>query len=217
MLAAVVCGLMATCLLFGAQSVLTYQVLHTAKSHPVQATFFYDLVEMSRQEHRVLVPVSLYPAQDLAHVLQNSNATSVNPLLLSSQSIVASYPIEGSSYGVLRSAWFSAIRTDPLAYIRERIGLAERELAIGQQSYWVYQYDTPAPPPYQPKFETLGRYGISYITFWANKRGHYGGPLYAVWMYGLVVLALALVWRSRTLQERVLRVWVYRLLSILSR
>ena len=133
----------------------------TRSTHPVQATFLYDLAQLSKQEHRVLIPKEIDPGQSLAAIEHGITVYDPNGLLFGKGAPVH-FPVPASAYSSLRSAWLSAIVHDPGGWLDERLRLGVWMLSIGHPSFWLYNPPLPQyPPPLFPSLNQLEQLGLS--------------------------------------------------------
>ncbi len=170
----------------------------TTHLHPEQSTYTYDLAQLSKMEHK-----DLFPRQDLIRGRNTGAALdAVEPgtydVLVWGSKPVIKFPLKERSVGVLRSRWESAIVHDPAGYLRERLALAEAQLAITRPSLWVFEWP-PDPTGFRPVSSTLRTVGVDYLKpFSINDNNTTGGPLYTAWVYVLLLgISIPILLRRR--------------------
>jgi hypothetical protein len=194
-------GILATGVIFvlgsGIQS-----AIGTKATHPIQGTYIYDLAQLSKDEHRVLIPKSIYPQQSLTPIVAYSTVFNEDRLEFGPTKTIT-FPVAGRQYDELRKAWESALRHDPLGYLKERIRLGLWMLSIGHPSYWLY--NLPGPGPYSPKYPAANKQGYAYLsalTLTSNPEA--GDWLYDVWIYAIILIVGAVVWWRRDRKRQAL-------------
>ncbi|MBO0728137.1 MAG: hypothetical protein J2P57_02685 [Acidimicrobiaceae bacterium] len=207
----VVCGLG----LLGTVGLLLVQygvqsAVGTASTHPVQSTYYYDLAQMSKEEHKVLLPPELDPGQSLATIDTSIDVHGAYALFfgkLFSYGPVVHFPVEGQAFTTLQKTWKHAVLHDRGAWLRERARVGVWMLSIGHPSFLLYS--APAQG-YPPAFPSLNRAGFKYLTALAEGpvtpfgNNQYGDFLYDGWIYALISVAGAIVLWRRTKAERVI-------------
>ena len=173
----------------------------TRSMHPAQATFLYDLAQLSKQEHRVLIPKDIDPGQSLAAIEDGITVYDPNGLLFGKGAAVH-FPVPASAYSSLQSAWLSAIEHDPGGWLDERLRLGVWMLSIGHPSYWLYNPPLPQYPP--PLFPSLNQRGYDYLSALAGSDHQHGDFLYDGWIYALILVVGAIVLWRHTKAERVI-------------
>jgi len=173
----------------------------TRSTNPVQATYIYDLAQLSKEEHRVLFPTSLDPSQNYAALYQDTTVYNTN-LLIFTKSATVKFFLNRHQFDQLQKAWESAVLHHPVGYLRERGRLGLWMLSIGHPSYWLFNVPL---PHYPPKFLTANKDGYQYLTYLAQGYQHeYGDFLYDGWIYALLLVVAAIeLWR-RTRCDRVI-------------
>ncbi len=200
-------GAAGAALVFGSVLGLQRFVLRAAETHPEQGTYDYDLVAMSIRENQVLLPVGVYPRQDVAYLREFASTPigiDPNPLWWGAHAAIL-IPVEGPQLDSLRRAWIAAIRQHPSAYLRERLKGALWQLAITGEPTYVYY--GPPPPQYglSPTFDSAAyRHVMAYVGVGSTGIAT-GGPLHRVWVYVffLITAGVAML-RSRRPADSVL-------------
>lgn len=182
---------------FGVQA-----VVGTRSSHPVQATYIYDLAQLSKEEHRVLLPPEVDPGQSLAAIESGVDVHGSYNLLFSKDAAVHPFPVEGHAFTVLQKAWEHNVLHHPRGWLRERLRVGQWMLSIGHPSFSLYY---PPYPGYPVGFPTLYRWGHNYLNTTAYGFDYpYGDFLYDGWIYALISIAGAVVLWRRSKAERVI-------------
>jgi len=200
-------GILATVGVFVLETGIAW-ALGTQSVHPEQNTFIYDLAQLSKKEHRDLFPRTIERFdhhEDLARIEANISPQSADAILYGSPTttIFTPIPLEGAQYNALRHAWESAVLSHPAAYLSERLEAGIWLLSIGHPSYWLY--DPPnAVAQYLPKFPSLDRVGVRYLSLFTTGGNLYGDFIYDVWIYTLILCMASVVLMRRTLADRAL-------------
>ena len=191
----------------GVQSGIQWAIGAKSK-HPVQTAMEFDIAQLSKEAKHVLLPSSLErvnPAESLVRVNRSIEPGNADPLFYPGKDqIIPKFPLEGQRYAALQSAWISAVLHHPREYLNERLVVAGRLFSISQSSYFIY--DPPgAVPQFSPKFPTLDRAGISYLALLSIYGNYaYGGFLFDVWIYALILMSGAVLMVRRSEKERVI-------------
>lgn len=160
------------------------RAIGTRSTHPVQASFIYDLAQLSKEEHQVLFPRSIDPSQDYGAISQYSNVYEINGLIFGKDATV-SFFLRGKQMAALQNAWEKALLHYPLGYLRERGSLALSMFSISHPSYWIAN---PASSAIPPEFKTANHDGYTYLAFLSEPgQPEYGDFLYDGWIYALLL------------------------------
>jgi hypothetical protein len=203
-------GVAGTILLTGTVLVVQRSVLHARVSHPEQATYEYDLVSLSIDRHRVMLPADIYPRQDIAYLERFAAAPdgflNIDPLLYGPGAALAVPPLDSEEFDSLQRAWLTSIRDHPSEYLRDRVHSTLWQLGILGPELSVY-YDAPSPAwgfgtgP----FPSLKSRVVAYTTIGVRTSDGSGGPMQTVWVYLVVLVAFAgFGFRSRRRSDVVL-------------
>jgi hypothetical protein len=199
-LGAAVLGIAGTALLVGSLLGLQRTVLHAAELHAEQETYEYDLVALSIQQHRVLLPPEVYPRQDvawLANYAGSGKVRDISPLLWGTHSAIPTV-IEGARLDTLRRSWLAAIRAHPEEYLRLRLREAQWQLAIRGPATTVYYMGPTDGLEYRftMPFPSLHQRAMAYEAIGTRSLAT-GGVLQTVWVYVLVLVVASVVWLRR--------------------
>ena len=199
--ALVSCGVALVCCLgmYGVQ-LGAQKAIHTAQAYNQQATFDYDLAQLSKMEGKVLFPSDMLresPREAMA-VFRTLTTGEFNQIVfdnLGTQPPVY-FLIDGRREASLQQAWTKAIRHDPTGYLQVRTKLLLVQLAITQPSNWTFQVP-PDPAGFNPLARALQDTGIRYLGLFSSDQNLWGDVLYSVWFYLLVSIAAVpiLLWR----------------------
>lgn len=196
-------GVAATAVLLAGTLGLTSAARDRA-AHPQIYTYLYDLGYLTQHgDRRVIPPLprEAQPVQTVAEVRDRWRPTT---------SIYTRwFPERGEEMGLrlfytnaeaerLAAAWGSAIRADPLGYLRGRFGLWRRQIGIGHTPDYAMILATPANPVgyREPAFSALSDAAADYASHWGSGPGvesRGGGPLHHVWIYLLACMAGSLL------------------------
>ena len=181
-------GLVACLALLGLQLGLQ-RAINTEAIHPEQATYIYDLAQMSRMQDKVLFPAETLrdPHTALANLRKIKLGEDDGFV---GQTSVVDFPTNGERVTALRNAWLSSVLHHPWDYLTERTDLALAQLSITHPTLWTYQWPTD-PPQFLPVSMSLRNAGVTYLSAFVVGGNLYGDPLYTVWVYLLVVVAAA--------------------------
>jgi hypothetical protein len=209
-----VAATIATILVFAAsQYVLTYDVIGAARTYPQQELFYGDLAEMSVATHHDLEPRFIFPSQNFKELAAHTSPYTVLPLLVGSGHPLvrtpdaAHYPsfVNGREDATLEHDWLDAIRAHPGAYLSERWTLWAHLIGLTAPSYEPFHpgFDT-NPWGYRASFPPLERAVLSYLSRFESGNLT-GGPLFRVWPYLLIGVAVTadLVRRRRSATLRI--------------
>jgi hypothetical protein len=174
----------------------------TESTHPAQSAMVYDLAQLSKEEHRVLLPRSVDPGQSLSALEAGTTVRQIDGLLFVADPPVR-FPVEGATYSDLKSAWERAILHNPAGYLSERLRLGLWMLSIGHPSYWLF-----SPPhsfaQYSPKYHTIDNWGYDYLSVFTFGPGsETGDQLYDGWIYAAISVLGAVILLRRRATERV--------------
>jgi hypothetical protein len=157
-------------------------------THIEQAVFIYDLAAISHAEREVLFDSTAFPAQDLAVLDAHFDPSSAAPLIFGPGAVIP-YPLPGEEVARLRAEWIDAIRSHPIAYLKERLTLGLEQVSVTEPSVWVTHPGVDANPwGYTAAFPSLDRGVQEYIRLFADDQLR-GGIVYRVWPYLLVLVA----------------------------
>lgn len=197
LLAVLSVGLVACFGLYGVQRGLE-KAIHTKTVYPQQATFVYDLAQMSTMENKLLLPHEvLVPNRPTLHLLKQIVSVGTYDQIVYPSSHVVIFGVDAQQEAALQHAWIHAVTQHPFTYLDERARLALAELAITHPSFWTFQVP-PDPPAFKPISTTLQGYGLDYLGLFAVGENLYGDPLYSVWAYLLVLIAaIPILFRRR--------------------
>ena len=173
-------------------------------AHPQIYTHLYDLGYLTLREERRLIPRLPRQAQPVQTVSEVRDRW--RPI---DSIYMRWFPERGEEMGVrlfytdaeaerLAAAWRSAIREDPLAYLRGRFGLWRRQIGIGYKPEYAIILATPSNSVgyREPAFPALSDAAASYASHWGSGTGvesRGGGPLHYVWIYLLACLGGSLL------------------------
>ncbi len=179
-------GIVACVALFGLQLGLE-RAINTTPMHPEQATYMYDLAQMSRMQDKVLFPAEtlLHPHTALANLKKVQLGEDDG---YAGGTSVVEFPINGERVTALRNSWLSTVLHHPWDYLTERTDLALAQLSITHPTLWTYQWP-PDGPKFLPVSTSLRSEGITYLSAFVVGGNLYGDPLYTVWAYLVVVVA----------------------------
>lgn len=173
-------------------------------AHPQIYTYLYDLGYLTLTGGRRLIPTlprEAQPVQTVAEVRDRWRPTT--------SIYMRWFPERGDEMGLrlfytdaeterLATAWRSAIRADPLSYLRGRFGLWRRQIGIGHTPGYAMILATPANPiGYRDAaFPVLSDAAVGYASLWGSGRDpetRGGGPLHHAWIYLLACAVGALL------------------------
>ena len=185
--AALVGGLAMYGLQLGAQ-----KAIHAKEAYNQQATFDYDLAQLSKTEGKVLFPSDMLtesPKKALAlfRTLKTGEFDQIVFDNLGKQAPVR-FLIDGKREASLQHAWVAAIRHNPTGYLTERTNLLLEQLAITQPSNWTFQAP-PDPSGFNPLSIGLQDTGMRYLGLFSSDQNLWGDVVYSVWFYLLVSIA----------------------------
>ncbi len=184
--------------IFGSQLVYADVVVDPADWYVQQAVYQFDLASLSVREDRMLFPASsLKPGATLDQLRAVYQPGEGGPLFFSAETPIV-YPIgTEEQLNDLRDAWSSAIKDEPLTYLRHRVRYAESLLGFREPTYGVYDRGfTPTNwrskvtihEPYFPSMRSWFNRMLSGVGWFADVRA---------WMFALVLLGVGLSRRGR--------------------
>ncbi len=195
----------ACCLgLFGFQDGLE-RAIGTKATYPQQATFVYDLGQLSKTEGTDLFPRDvLVPHRDTLRYIEDTVKPGTLAQLIYGRVAVVDTFITGGPESDLQRAWIDALLHHPFAYLEERSELALAQFSVTHPSYWTFQ-----PPPggrqFRPLTPALQQYGLDYLIPFSSGGNLYGDVLYSVWFYLLLAaVSVPVLARRRGVGDRVL-------------
>ena len=195
-------GVIATVALYAVETGVQWAT-GTVSTHPAQAAMVYDLAQLSKEEHRVLLPPSVDPKQSLQAIENGTSVLLVDPLLFGPNPPVK-FPVEGAAYSDLKSAWEKAILHDPGGYLAERLRLGLWMLSIGHPSYWLFN-PTDSFVQAHPKYQMINTWGYDYLDVFTLGPGHETGDrLYDGWIYAAILVVGGGILLRRPATERVI-------------
>lgn len=185
--AALVCGLAMYGVQLGAQ-----KAIHTTQAYNQQATFDYDLAQLSKTEGKLLFPSDMLKespkkAMALFRTLKTGEFDQIVFANLAAQAPVR-FLIDGRREASLQHAWMAAIRHNPTGYLTERTNLLLEQLAITQPSNWTFEAP-PDPTGFNPLSTGLQDTGMRYLGLFSSDQNLWGDVVYSVWFYLLVSIA----------------------------
>jgi hypothetical protein len=186
-------GLLACVILLGLQHGVE-RAINTRTTQPEQATYVYDLTQMSRMQDKVLFPAETlrHPATALANLrkaqLSDHDGYVGQTSVVEFPTNVVQHPTNPAHVTALRNAWLSSVVHHPWDYLTERTDLALAQLSITHPSFWTYQVP-PDGPQFLPVSMSLRNDGITYLSAFVVGGNLYGDPLYTVWVYLIVAAA----------------------------
>jgi hypothetical protein len=140
--------------------------------YPYQQILLHDLAAVSKEEGRPLFPQYVTGAAGFSHerVSENYSDEWVNSLLYVPQPPL-SYTRDPEQVASLRAAWWDAVSTHKLAYLKHRWAVYRKLTGFGTEI--VYKSFNPAtgmnnPPPFRRAPGALTRALTSYFFFFSN-------------------------------------------------
>jgi hypothetical protein len=188
-------ALVLTLLLMGTQFGVV-RVLDVDHAYPTGPLQVYDLAALSRQDHRNLFPTSVVKQRSIGEIERLSSIDTIIPVLVPGG--LVRYPIVESDSKALSKAWKDSIADDPLGYLVERTQLFVKELALSGPSLVSYHTVIDNNPfGYKTTFPGINDAANDYLGAFADDRNNNGGALYAVWLYLIAAIAIAVVFLRR--------------------
>jgi len=188
-----------TCLaVYGVQQGLL-AALHTASKYPQQSTYVYDLAQLSKAEHKDLIPPQLrVKGRPTFAVIENEVKVGTYDPLVFGPGRVILFGLDARQESILQHAWTTAVTGDLGGYLKERADLLWAQLAITEPSFWTWQ-SHPDPRGYQPLDGGLHADGLQWLENFSAGGNLRGDAMYDVWAYLLVsTLSIPyLLWRRR--------------------
>jgi hypothetical protein len=180
-------AVLASVLVLGIQ-MLIQRELGTLATHPEQALYEYDLAQLSQQEGVDLFPASVrIPHRNTMAAIRQVQTGTYDTLVWGRRAVIKPF-LDASNVDRLRRAWEHAVLHDPGGYVRERSALLGAELSITRPSAWVFEPSWANKlPPVSPTLEHAGE--EYFQAFAVDGNNAYGGPLYTVWVYVLILAA----------------------------
>jgi hypothetical protein len=205
-LAVVLLSLVTFLSFYETQHLLTYDAIGAVHSSPQQEIYEEDLAGMSLRLHTMLLPRSVFAAQQSLAVLRRFYSPyTVIPLLSGPNHPLVTYADSAMEHQ-LQTAWVHNVLNHPGTYFRVRWQLWTMEIGWSGPSFEPYHPGIDANPwGYRPTFPTLERFDLAYLrTF--SLPGLLGGPLFRPWAYLVVslVLGLSLARRKRAAPVRII-------------
>jgi hypothetical protein len=175
----------ASCLVLFAFEGGLQRAIGTKATYPEQATFVYDLGQLSKSEGTVLYPKDvLFPHRDTLRYIEDTVKPGTLAQLYGRTAIVENF-LTGRPESDLERAWIGALWHHPFAYLEERSELALEQFSVTNPSFWTFQ-----PPPsgrqFRPLTPALQQYGLDYLMPFSSGGNLYGDVLYSVWFYLLL-------------------------------
>jgi len=195
-------AIIGTAALYLAQYGIEWKIA-TKSTNPVQTVLLYDLALMSKAEHKVLLPKSIDPGQNLSTIDKLAYPQTMTALLFGKTAIV-NVPLEGAQYNDLVHAWERALIHYPTAYLSERFRTLTQLFSMGTPSYWLY--DPPGVLPQYPiKFTSLDNFGVRYLSSMSlNGNNLEGDIFYDIWIYMLLLTVAIVILIKRNIESRVI-------------
>ena len=171
---------------------LAVRAIGPLRAHPDQYVYAYDLGHLSLDRDRILIPASVYPAQDLAAIETTLTYETMIPMI-SGPAAPLPMALPSDQVSRLRSAWWDEVRADPGAYLSHRLDA------------WAHQISLVGPPHivnhpgidasylgYVIEFTRANDVLAGYLALFADDAFD-GGLLQRPWLYlvlGALIVAL---------------------------
>lgn len=195
-------GIVVTLAMIGSQ-LLAYRALSVRAVRPASTLFIYDLAALSRHDGRNYFPPSVLADRSLTTIGMRSNTDTSAPMVGPGTPIA--WPVDASRYSALVSAWKHRIIAEPLQYLRERFAMMGEQIALTNDSIWVYHPfidgstgTTPNQLGYKTSVPWADNIANGYMRTFTDAANN-GDFLFAVWAY-LLFCAVVSGWllRGRT-------------------
>lgn len=197
----VVAGVVLTLGLMGSQRLLSGAIGVQPSPVSLSALYIYDLASISRQEGHNVFPASVVGRdRSMAMIHQLTTVDSINAVLTSPTSPVHN-PLRSQDTHALQAAWQHQLTTNPIHYLRSRVGLFTDLIGLTQNSFDAFHPGIDGNYfGYSPSFAAAHRVGDDYLQAFADPAQN-GDALFAVWVYLLVCCSAAWLYlRRRTVR-----------------
>lgn len=189
-----VIGILVTGAMIGSQ-LLTYRALSVRSVNPASALFTFDLAALSRHDGHNYFPPSVVADRSVTTIDARSSTDTIAPMLGPGAPIA--WPVDAQRYGALESAWKHRIVAEPLQYLRERFAMMADQIALTNDSIWVYHpfidgstNTTPNALGYKTSFPWADNIANHYMRRFTDAANN-GDFLFAVWVYLLFCAVVA--------------------------
>ena len=181
------------------------RAIGTRATHPEQATFVYDLGQLSKTEGTDLFPHDvLVPHRDTLRYIEDVVKPGTLSQLIYGRTAIVHNFLTGRPESDLERAWIEALVHHPFAYLEERSDLALAQFSVTHPSYWTFQIPL-SGSQFRPLSPALQEYGLDYLSPFSDGGNLYGDVLYSVWFYLLLAaVSVPVLARRRGVGDRVL-------------
>ena len=185
----------------GSQQVLR-RIANVKPAHVDSALYAYDLASISVLEHRVLLPASVFPSQNLALLEGRHVVGNIDPILFADPVLVRWMGLDDAQREELRQDWVSAIKDHPVTYARSRLTMLTKMLGFSGTPYDVVGDHAGGNSLHIEPVFPWAVDAVDHYTHWGtyNASGFFEeGPFYfKPWPYFLLLAAAAaLAWFGR--------------------
>lgn len=187
-----------------AHNLFVYQVIKASRTNPEKVIFLFDLAGISIHSDTMLLPKAAFPTQDMKFLKDNFISYDVEGILWKPPVAKRPVLVDGEALQELRRAWFKAIFTHPLAYLKVRLGVTLQYLH--GSSFFHNRIDR--NEHISMFFPALNQMANGYLLFSRNLFGSHALPFFGS------LLVLGFLWPRR--ENRDHRPWIaYLAVSII--
>ncbi len=163
---------------------------------PSQYLYAYDLGHLGLRDGEMLLPESVYPAQDPEPIAATLTLDSMIPMVAGPNPPVP-LPVSDAQVAELRQAWIDRATGDPIGYLDHRTDVWLRQIAVTRSPHQIYHPGIDGNPfGYQIEFTRANDAVTGYQELFSDELVD-GGLLHRTWIYLLAAAVTAVVMLRR--------------------